>query len=113
MKYRKLFFILTVFLLGSFLFAFGIPEIAKKIKKGEIDVGKEEGMGLEQRFHRIHNEVLGIDCSSCHLEKLPEDFLYQRKYKELPEDCPGQVDRSICLGCHKEDGPAISKFYSR
>ncbi len=102
--------ILTIasLLLATPLFGGNIEKTAKAIKKGSIKVGKVYGLEPGQRFHNIHNKVLGLDCSSCHVSSLAPDYPYQRKYKELPM---GQVDRGICLGCHKANGPAVTKLY--
>jgi len=100
--------LMKLFLLIPLTISIDISDVAKKIKNGEIDVGKNYGMGLEERYHKIHNEVLKIDCSSCHIEKYSDNYLYQRKYKEFEN---GPVDRGICLGCHKENGPAETKLY--
>jgi hypothetical protein len=97
------------FVIVSFAFALDIPKTAKSIKSGKIKVGKSTGMEVDQRFHKIHNEVLGIDCVSCHISNFAPDYLYQRKYKDVGG--MGHVDRGICLGCHKENGPAVTKLY--
>lgn len=103
----KIFF--KIFLLSSLLFtSYNLPEIAEKIKNGKIKAGENYGMGIEERYHKIHNDILGIECSSCHIEKYQDDYLYQKKYKEFEN---GPVDRGICLGCHKENGPAKTKLY--
>ncbi|WP_457556259.1 hypothetical protein [Candidatus Pyrohabitans sp.] len=81
-------------------------ETAEKIRSGEIDVGEEYGMELGKRWHNIHAEVLGLKCSYCHISGYADDFLYQRRYKLPVRDAPGVVDRAICLGCHKQNGPA-------
>ncbi len=84
-----------------------LREIAEKIRNGEIDVGNDYTMSLNGRFHRIHNKVLGLDCSACHVSSsYAKDFLYQRKYKVPIRGAPGVVDRGVCLGCHKEGGIA-------
>lgn len=94
--------------LAAPLFGANIEKTAKAIKKGSIKVGKVAGLEPGQRFHNIHNKVLGLKCSSCHVSSLAPDYIYQRKYKDLPM---GQVDRGICLGCHKANGPAVTKLY--
>ncbi len=47
-----------------------LPATADAIHKGEIDVGKEYGLTLEQRYHKIHTTVLGLECATCHLAKV-------------------------------------------
>ncbi len=84
-----------------------LRDIAEKIRNGEIDVGNDYTMSLNGRFHRIHNKVLGLDCSTCHVgSSYAKDFLYQRKYKVPSRGAPGVVDRGVCLGCHKKGGIA-------
>ncbi len=89
--------------------AANLPGTAKAIKAGKIKVGKTTGLELEKRFHNIHNKVLGLQCESCHISSFAPDYLYQRKYKDVGG--MGHVDRGICLGCHKENGPAVTKLY--
>lgn len=88
-----------------------LREIAEKIRNGDIDVGKDYTMSLYGRYHTIHNKVLGLDCSTCHVSsKYADDFLYQRKYKVPVRGAPGVVDRGVCLGCHKAGGPAFELY---
>jgi len=47
------------------------PSTAEKIRKGEIDVGKEYGMAPDKRFHRIHADTVGLECSTCHADRIP------------------------------------------
>lgn len=102
--------VLTVGLLFTvYALAINLPQTTRSIKAGKINVGKDTGMEPEKRFHTIHNEVLGLECTSCHISGFAPDYLYQKKYKD--PDGPGHVDRGICLGCHKENGPAITKLY--
>jgi hypothetical protein len=98
-------------LFAGYAFALNIPQTAKSIKAGKINVGKTTGMELAKRFHNIHNKTLGLECTSCHISGFAPDYLYQKKYKAPEGGAPGQVDRGICLGCHKENGPAATKLY--
>ncbi len=90
--------------------------VAEKIRKGEIDVGgksdKAFGMGLEQRFHRIHGEVLGLECSTCHVNKPPRsvEIFMLKPAVDLSDASPGSIDRRVCQGCHV-GGPGKA-FYS-
>jgi len=90
-------------------FALDISKTAKSIKAGKINVGKIPNMEPDKRFHNIHNKILGLECTSCHISDLAPDYAYQKKYKEIGG--MGHVDRGICLGCHKENGPAVTKLY--
>ena len=88
-----------------------LKELAEKIRSGEIDVGNDYSMSLNGRFHTIHSKVLGLDCSACHVSSYAEDYIYQGKY-EKSGGAPGVVDRSTCLGCHKEGGIATPWYGS-
>ena len=90
-----------------------IAKIAKDIKEGKINPGGEYGMEMDQRWHNIHSEILEIECEKCHIEKYPNDYLYQRRYKVPVRDAPGVVKREICLECHGVKGPAVTKLYGK
>ncbi len=93
-----------------------LPTIAEKIRKGEIDVGgksgKAFGMGLQQRFHRIHGNVLGLECATCHVNDPPRsvEFFMVKPAVDVPDASPGPIDRRVCQGCHT-GGPG-KPFYS-
>ena len=72
---------------------------ADAIQKGEIDVGKEYGLALEQRYHKIHATVLGLECDACHTSKVDATNKVSSAWNISPQ-APGPVDRSGCLGCH-------------
>ncbi len=76
-----------------------LPATADAIHKGEIDVGKEYGLALEQRYHKIHTTVLGLECASCHLAKADATNKVSSAWNVSPQ-APGPVDRRGCLGCH-------------
>jgi hypothetical protein len=88
-----------------------LAETAEKIVTGEIDVGKEFGMEIGKRYHTIHADILSLECTMCHISQYDPDYMYQRKYKLPMRGAPGPVDRGVCLGCHKENGPAKTKLY--
>lgn len=90
-----------------------IRKIAEEIKGGKIDVGKEAGMELDQRWHNIHVNELNMDCEKCHIDRYEENYLYQRKHKVPERDAPGVVKREICLPCHKKGGPALTELYGK
>lgn len=96
-------------ILSGYALALNLPQTAKSIKSGKINVGKTTGMELDKRFHNIHNKTLGLECPSCHISGFAPDYAYQKKYKNVGG--MGHVDRGICLGCHKENGPAVTKLY--
>lgn len=100
--------VITALVAGTAL-AIDIPGTAKAIKAGKVNVGKTTGMEQGQRFHNIHNKALGLQCQSCHISGFAPDYAYQKKYKDVGG--MGHVDRGICLGCHKENGPAVTKLY--
>jgi hypothetical protein len=76
-----------------------LPATADAIHKGEIDVGKEYGLALEQRYHKIHTTVLGLECATCHLAKVDATNKVSSAWNVSPQ-APGPVDRRGCLGCH-------------
>jgi hypothetical protein len=93
----------------------GLPSVAEKIQQGEFDVGgradKAFGMTQDQRFHRIHTRVLGLECGTCHVNKVPlsvEMFAISPAV-DVPAAALGPVDRRTCVGCHVA-GPG-RKFY--
>ncbi len=87
-----------------------LPATAEAIKKGEIDVGKEYGLALEQRYHKIHTTVLGLECATCHLAKVDATNKVSSAWNISPQ-APGPVDRRGCLGCHHA-GPASDLYGS-
>lgn len=101
--------LVTGLVFAGYALALNIPQTAKSIKAGKINVGKVTGMELGKRFHNIHNKILGLECTSCHISGFAPDYAYQQKYKDVGG--MGHVDRGICLGCHKENGPAVTKLY--
>ncbi len=86
-----------------------LPVLAEKIKSGEIDVGTEDGLAFDQRYHNIHNVVLGLGCSSCHIAEVDATNEVFSAWNVSPQ-APGPVDRRGCLGCHSVGGPATA-FY--
>ena len=86
--------------------ALSLSDLAKRIQDGEIDVGDEYGMAEDQRFHVIHDEVLGMKCTQCHVQ---EARLEVAQPLNISGEAPGPVDRRVCLGCHLS-GPA-TKLY--
>ena len=65
---------------------------------------KSSANGLDPakgRFHQIHTRKLKLGCSTCH-SRDTKDPLFLRKDDVVPASMPGQVDRSVCLGCHQE-----------
>ena len=53
------------------------------------------------RFHRTHTKKLKMACTDCHSGEI-KDALFLRRNDVAPAGMPGQVDRSLCLGCHQE-----------
>jgi|Deesub1362A_J573_1020465.scaffolds.fasta_scaffold00006_328 hypothetical protein len=90
-----------------------VKEIAKDIKQGKIDVGEEYGMEPGKRWHKIHSEILEIDCDDCHIEKYDDNYIYQRKNKVPVRGAPGVVKSELCLECHRKGGPAKTELYGK
>lgn len=80
-----------------------LADLAAQIRSGEIDVGEEYGMGLDQRFHTIHADVIDMSCSQCHVDEAPYELAETFSERADP------VDRRVCLGCHLT-GPATEFF---
>ncbi len=88
--------------------------VAEKIRKGEIDVGKSYGMAPDRRFHKIHEGVVGLECATCHAEKVPasaEPFTAQPAV-DISSQSPAPIDRRACLGCHLS-GPGRNVYAPR
>lgn len=88
-----------------------LPGLSQEIRKGQFDVGKQYGMAQDRRYHRIHSEVLALECAACHVEKFPAgvEVFSLPPAVDVSKDSPGPVDRRICLGCHA--GGVASKAY--
>lgn len=91
-------------------FAAGVEGLSQQIKAGKVKVGTKASLSLDGRFHNIHNKVVGLPCSACHVAQPKEQFLLLRKDDKLAAGAPGIVDRNTCLSCHREGGPATA-FY--
>ncbi len=87
-----------------------LPATADAINKGEIDVGKEYGLALDQRYHKIHTTVLGLECPTCHLIEVDATKKVSSAWNVSPQ-APGPVDRRGCLGCHHA-GPGSELYGS-
>ncbi len=87
-----------------------LSTLAEKIKKGKIDVGKRYGLAPDQRYHKIHAEVLGLECTTCHTEKeATQEAIFIGQ--DMSPESPGPVDRRVCLGCHRA-GPGRDLYGS-
>ncbi len=86
-----------------------LPAMAQGIRSGDIDVGSEYGMGVDQRYHKIHATVLGLECFTCHSTDMSVEYqLFSAQ--DVSERAPAPVDRTACLGCHS-NGP-VNALYS-
>jgi hypothetical protein len=81
------------------------------IKKEAIDVGKEYGLGIDQRYHKMHVNALDIKCTTCHTAQVDTEnaALFGR---DVSPKSPGLVDRSACLACHRT-GPGKALYSSK
>ena len=59
-------------------------------------------------FHQVHAKKLQLGCASCHASE-QQDILFLRKDDAPTPDMPGQVNREVCLSCHK--APAKPAWY--
>lgn len=88
-----------------------LPALSEKIRKGQIDVGKKYGMASDQRYHKIHAEVLGMECGACHVDRFPRGTatFAVPPAVDVSKDSPAPVERRVCLGCHV-GGVAIKAY---
>lgn len=88
-----------------------LPGLAERIRTGQIDVGTQYGMAPDRRYHRIHADVLGLDCATCHAEKFPAgtEIFAVPMAVDVSRNSPAPVDRRVCIGCHT--GGIGSKVY--
>ena len=79
-----------------------LPALSEKIRKGQIDVGKKYGLASDQRYHKIHSEVLAMECGACHVGKFPTGTatFAVPPAVDVAKDSPAPVERRVCLGCH-------------
>jgi len=91
----------------------GLLELGEKIRGEEVEeVGTEYSMDYRTgRYHIIHADVVGMDCTSCHLGRhYQPDYLLMGKGEPFPKKAKGQYDRTGCLGCHRQ-GAEGTAFY--
>ena len=55
---------------------------------------------VKGKFHRVHIRKLKMSCGTCHSDQ-SNDVLFLRRNDVVPAAMPGQVDRKVCLDCHK------------
>ena len=99
-----------------------LAEMAKAIRDGQVDVGKQLDMDKKKgRFHRIHSDTVGLECEGCHVGKeYAKDYLLAgRENAERQAAGKGKggeksdvLDRSVCLGCHKTGGVATVWYHT-
>ena len=59
-------------------------------------------------FHKLHNQKMKMACDTCHSGG-QSDILFLRKDDAPAPGMPGQVNREVCLSCHK--APAKPAWY--
>jgi hypothetical protein len=91
--------------------ASSLQGVAEDIRKGKIDVGKTYGQAPDARFHRIHTGVLGLECATCHVDKVDASVAVFTASPpvDISRDSPGPIDRRNCLGCHRA-GPGRAVY---
>lgn len=83
-------------------------DAAKKPVAAKAAVGNKSMDAAKGRFHRQHNQKLKMACDTCHTGG-QTDILFLRKDDAPAPGMPGQVDREVCLSCHK--APAKPAWY--
>ena len=76
-------------------------DAAKKPAAVKSAAGVKSMNSAKGRFHHTHTKKLKMACTNCHSSEV-KDELFLRKNDVVPAGMPGQVDRSLCLGCHQE-----------
>ena len=97
--------VLLGFAVSSTTFA---AEEAKKPSSTKTTAGTRSLDPAKGRFHQVHTKKQKMACTNCHSTEV-KDALFLRRDEALPAGMPGQVDRSLCLGCHQE--PAKPTWY--
>lgn len=89
-----------------------IAEVSEALREGKIDVGDMYSIDFKKgRYHVIHTDVLGLDCTSCHYgDAYRQDYLLVGKSKPYAKRAKGRYDRTVCLGCHRVGGEGTA-FY--
>ena len=83
-------------------------DVAKTPAAAKSAAGVKSMDPAKGRFHQTHTKKLKMACTTCHSSEV-KDALFLRKNDVVPAGMPGQVDRSVCLGCHQE--PAKPAWY--
>ena len=81
---------------------------AKKPVATKAATGDKSLDPVKGRFHRQHNQKLNMACDTCHSSERT-DILFLRKDDAPAPGMPGQVNREVCLSCHK--APAKPAWY--
>lgn len=90
----------------------GAGILSDLIREGDMDLGKDYGIQVGGRFHRVHAKVMAMECASCHAGfSFPKDLQYLRREEFPIASYPGAVDRGVCLGCHRGSGALATPFY--
>ena len=76
------------------------PTATKSVRNKSLDPVKGD-------FHKQHNQKLKLGCDTCHSGQT--DILFLRKDDVTAPGMPGQVNREVCLSCHK--APAKPAWY--
>ena len=80
--------------------AVAADDAAKKPAAVKAAAGNKSLDPIKGRFHRQHNQKLKMACDTCHSGG-QADILFLRKDDVPAPGMPGQVNREVCLSCHK------------
>lgn len=97
----------------------GMSEHSRMIRDGVLKIPGRPNMHPEKgRFHIVHVDEIDMECTSCHVAAgfAPDYQVVTREQALAKAAGTGKgeqadvIDRTVCLGCHK-DGGIASRWY--
>ncbi len=109
---RKTVTLISIAILAVGLIVGGVISCTPSVEEVDVgDVGKEYGLVPGQRYHKIHNVALGLECEAHHIGKL-DTAQTVFSSQDVSPNAPGAVDRKDCLDCHSGSGPGKDLYNS-
>ncbi|TDA70097.1 MAG: hypothetical protein D9V47_02790 [Clostridia bacterium] len=78
--------------------------------QGPAEAAQKYGLSLNQAYHNLHAQQLGVACTTCHVQQVTGE-IQVFSGQDVSPAAPGPVDRKACLACHTA-GPG-RKLYGR